>query len=63
MTLIAGVLVILFGISSLLVDDSSGGKDEGSVFVWIYEAVILFAGTFLIITGVRLLRRTKTNKH
>jgi hypothetical protein len=63
LALIAGILVILFGVCSLLVDDSSGGKDEGSVFVWIYLAVLLFVGIFLIIAGICILRRSEVNKH
>ena len=54
--LVAGVLVILFGLFWLLVDDLNGGKGERMMSFWIYEAISLIVGIFLIMVGVRKLR-------
>jgi hypothetical protein len=56
-----GLLVILFGIFWLLVDDLNGGDGERLMGFWIFETINLLVGAFLIIIGIRLWRRAKND--
>jgi hypothetical protein len=59
---LCGVTSILFAAFCLIVDDISGGPNEGSVVFWIFEGFFALVGLFFMVFGLAFLVKADSDK-